>query len=84
MVLFISLCSRSQVRVGNETIKSNLKAYKYFFEPNAMDNGLVDERNKCFCRNGKLSFLDKIFSYHDRRKPISIGSLIPLFFSFDF
>lgn len=45
----------SQVRVGNETIKSNLQAYRYHFEDNAMDNGFVDERNKCFCRNGKLN-----------------------------
>lgn len=43
----------SQVRVGNETIKSNLQAYRYQFEENAMDNGFVDKRNKCFCRDGK-------------------------------
>lgn len=41
------------MRVGNATIKSDLEAYKYQFEANAMDNGYVDERNKCFCLEGK-------------------------------
>lgn len=53
---FFFFCFRySQVRVGNETIKSNLQAYRYHFEDNAMDNGFVDKRNKCFCRDGKLN-----------------------------
>lgn len=43
-----------QIRIGNSTIKSDLEAYKYQFEANAMDNGFVDERNKCFCREGML------------------------------
>lgn len=43
-----------QVRTGNTTIKSDLEAFKYQFEPNAMDNGFVDERNKCFCREGNF------------------------------
>lgn len=53
-IFFLSLFSIIlQVRVGNETVVSGLSAYKYMFEDHAMDNGLVDERNKCFCRNGK-------------------------------
>lgn len=45
--------NKFQVRVSNETQVSGLSAFKYMFEDHAMDNGLVDERNKCFCRNGE-------------------------------
>ena len=30
-----------------------LEATKFMFEENALDNGEVDERNKCYCRDGK-------------------------------
>lgn len=50
-----------QIRTGNTTVKSDLTAYKYRFEDNAMDNGFIDERNKCFCREGK-SFINALNS----------------------
>ncbi|XP_055386645.1 scavenger receptor class B member 1 [Condylostylus longicornis] len=48
-----SMC-RSQylVRDPNEIEVNGFRAYKYSFEENAMDNGEVDERNKCFCKKG--------------------------------
>lgn len=42
-----------QIRVGNDTIMNGLEASKYVFEENSMDNGEVNEKNKCFCRHGK-------------------------------
>lgn len=49
-----SMCRASYiVRVENETTVRGLSANKYMFEENAMDNGYFDERNKCFCRDGK-------------------------------
>lgn len=40
-----------QHRVSNVPQQvGKLTAYRYEFEPNAMDNGVFDERNKCFCR----------------------------------
>lgn len=56
------------MRVGNATIKSDLEAYKYQFEANAMDNGYVDERNKCFCREGK--YISNFFYRHSTMKNV--------------
>lgn len=53
LIIFFSL----QTRVDNVTYtKSELDAFKYQFEDNAMDNGAVDKRNKCFCRDRKFCF----------------------------
>lgn len=52
-----------KIQVGNATIKSDLEAYKYHFEENAMDNGEKDERNKCFCREGKFIIFAFIYSF---------------------
>lgn len=30
-----------------------MEATKYVFEENSLDNGEINEKNKCFCRNGK-------------------------------
>lgn len=42
-----------QVPTGNNTVVNSLAASKYMFEENALDNGEVNEENKCFCRFGK-------------------------------
>lgn len=31
---------------------SGITGRKFIFDPHALDNGAVDKRNKCFCRNG--------------------------------
>lgn len=45
-----------QKRVGNtiDTVQG-LQAVRYQFEEHALDNGIHNEANKCFCRNGKIS-----------------------------
>lgn len=43
------LCPQHRVSSTPEQL-GPLTAYRYEFEKNAMDNGVVDERNKCFCR----------------------------------
>ncbi|KAK6644987.1 hypothetical protein RUM43_001263 [Polyplax serrata] len=49
-----SMCrSMPLVRKGNETSRNGLKGYQYHFQENALDNGAFNEKNKCFCRNGK-------------------------------
>ncbi|CAH1403132.1 unnamed protein product [Nezara viridula] len=46
-----SLCrSMPLVRVGEEVV-SGMHAYRYNFKKNALDNGEVDPKNKCFCKN---------------------------------
>lgn len=32
---------------------SGLQSNKYIFEENALDNGHVVEKNKCYCRKGE-------------------------------
>lgn len=59
-MFFLQIKIPIQVRVDNATIKSDLEAYKYKFEANAMDNGFVDERNKCFCREGMYIIFKKL------------------------
>ncbi|XP_043063816.1 scavenger receptor class B member 1 isoform X1 [Drosophila ficusphila] len=39
-------------RVGEEITLGSLKGYSYVFEENAFDNGVSNQANKCFCRNG--------------------------------
>lgn len=41
-----------------------LEAVNYKFEKNSLDNGIHDEANKCFCRNGELNVH---FHFHSRR-----------------
>ncbi|XP_058820859.1 lysosome membrane protein 2 isoform X4 [Topomyia yanbarensis] len=41
------------VQDGNDFEVSGLQATKFVFEENALDNGEVDTRNKCFCRKGQ-------------------------------
>lgn len=42
------------VRANNQTeTVHGLDAFKYRFEDDALDNGMTDERNKCFCREGQ-------------------------------
>ncbi|PSN32018.1 hypothetical protein C0J52_18110 [Blattella germanica] len=38
---------------GVESSINGLTAYQYKFPKNTLDNGEVDERNKCFCRKGR-------------------------------
>nr|CAI5839718.1 unnamed protein product [Callosobruchus analis] len=45
-----SMCRAKSLVKVNETIANGLKAYVYNFDPEADDNGLLHERNKCFCR----------------------------------
>lgn len=41
-------------RADNEPlIKGSLSGYRYVFEDNMLDNGRINEENKCFCRKGK-------------------------------
>lgn len=40
-----------QVKTGESVVKG-LQAYHYNFVNNSLDNGAIDERNKCFCRKG--------------------------------
>lgn len=42
-----------QVRVGEDTVVNGLAATRYEFEQNALDNGEINEKNKCFCRQGE-------------------------------
>ncbi|XP_055853022.1 scavenger receptor class B member 1 isoform X2 [Episyrphus balteatus] len=54
-VLFFrkSMCRpQNLIRTGDEVIRRNLAGYKYVFEDNAMDNGEIEEKNKCYCRQG--------------------------------
>uniref|UniRef100_A0A182Q5V0 Scavenger receptor class B n=1 Tax=Anopheles farauti TaxID=69004 RepID=A0A182Q5V0_9DIPT len=48
-----SMC-RAQILIQNGTDYevNGLKATKFVFEDNALDNGEFDSRNKCYCRNG--------------------------------
>lgn len=41
-----------QVRTGEKIIK-NLKAYRYKFMENELDNGAYNKENSCFCRQGR-------------------------------
>ncbi|KAK0084122.1 hypothetical protein PV325_007612 [Microctonus aethiopoides] len=48
-----SLCrSARMVRTGEKIIK-NLKAYRYKFMENELDNGAYNKENSCFCRQGR-------------------------------
>ncbi|XP_058820857.1 scavenger receptor class B member 1 isoform X2 [Topomyia yanbarensis] len=49
-----SMCrAQRMVQDGNDFEVSGLQATKFVFEENALDNGEVDTRNKCFCRKGQ-------------------------------
>ncbi|XP_055712746.1 scavenger receptor class B member 1 isoform X2 [Phlebotomus papatasi] len=49
-----SMCTvKRMVQQGGPTEVSGLTAQKFVFEENALDNGAVEEKNKCFCRQGK-------------------------------
>ncbi|KAK0167045.1 hypothetical protein PV327_004493 [Microctonus hyperodae] len=48
-----SLCrSARMVRTGEKIVK-NLKAYRYKFMENELDNGAYNKENSCFCRQGR-------------------------------
>lgn len=54
------------VRADNEVItKNSLSGYRYVFENNTLDNGRINEKNKCYCRKGKwcLQFTKQRMSY---------------------
>lgn len=56
-VLFFrkSMCRPQRlVRRSDETRFGSMTGYTYVFENNSMDNGIVDEKNKCFCRKGNI------------------------------
>ncbi|XP_055599578.1 scavenger receptor class B member 1-like isoform X2 [Uranotaenia lowii] len=49
-----SMCRpQRMVQVGNDYNVDGLQATKFVFENNALDNGEINEENKCFCRKGK-------------------------------
>ncbi|RVE46258.1 hypothetical protein evm_009082 [Chilo suppressalis] len=54
-VLFFrkSLCRAAPLIPVEEGTRSGLRAYKYIFPDNMLDNGKYVEENKCFCREGK-------------------------------
>ncbi|XP_065172223.1 scavenger receptor class B member 1-like isoform X3 [Atheta coriaria] len=45
-----SVCRPQTLMMTNHTIQSGLEAFVYKFPANAMDNGIVDSENACFCR----------------------------------
>ncbi|CAG9856254.1 unnamed protein product [Phyllotreta striolata] len=45
-----SMCRAKKLIRVNETIANGLKAFVYNFDPDADDNGIEQESNKCFCR----------------------------------
>ncbi|GAB0094391.1 scavenger receptor class B member 1 [Sergentomyia squamirostris] len=48
-----SMCTvKKMVPEGEPTEVSGLTAQRFVFEENALDNGAVDEKNKCYCRQG--------------------------------
>lgn len=56
-----------QIRVGNESVYNGIAASRYEFEENALDNGEVNENNKCFCRHGHClprGFIDVTDCYY--------------------
>lgn len=51
-----------QLRADNERYKvGSLSGYKFIFEENAMDNGRINPKNKCFCRHGKFEMNGKFY-----------------------
>ncbi|XP_065094456.1 scavenger receptor class B member 1-like [Ochlerotatus camptorhynchus] len=42
-----------QVQVGSDYEVDGIQATRFVFEENALDNGHLDVRNKCFCRKGE-------------------------------
>ncbi|XP_055644645.1 scavenger receptor class B member 1 isoform X5 [Toxorhynchites rutilus septentrionalis] len=49
-----SMCRpQRMVQAGTNFEVDGLQATKFVFEENALDNGEVDTKNKCFCRKGK-------------------------------
>ncbi|XP_055681558.1 scavenger receptor class B member 1 isoform X2 [Lutzomyia longipalpis] len=49
-----SMCTvKRMVQQGEPTEVSGLTAQKFVFEENALDNGAIEEKNKCYCRQGK-------------------------------
>lgn len=59
-----SMCrAQRMVRIGDETTVGSLSAYKYMFEENSMDNGVYDERNKCFCKKGIILLFLSLFDF---------------------
>ncbi|XP_063700410.1 scavenger receptor class B member 1 [Culicoides brevitarsis] len=49
-----SMCrAQTLVPTGSTSVIGNLAASKYKFEKNALDNGEINEKNKCFCQNGQ-------------------------------
>ncbi|XP_059617113.1 scavenger receptor class B member 1-like isoform X2 [Phlebotomus argentipes] len=48
-----SMCTvKRMVQHGEPTEVSGLSAQRFVFEENALDNGAVEEKNKCYCRQG--------------------------------
>lgn len=50
----------AQKRVGNVDTVQGLQAVRYQFEEHALDNGIHNKANKCFCRNGEFSTLRNV------------------------
>ncbi|XP_021699992.1 scavenger receptor class B member 1 isoform X2 [Aedes aegypti] len=49
-----SMCrAQRMVQTGSNHEVDGLQATKFVFEENALDNGQIDARNKCFCRKGQ-------------------------------
>nr|XP_013100075.1 unnamed protein product [Stomoxys calcitrans] len=49
-----SMCRPVRLRRADDEriLKGSLTGYRYIFEENMLDNGRVNEKNKCFCRKG--------------------------------
>ncbi|XP_055541325.1 scavenger receptor class B member 1-like isoform X3 [Wyeomyia smithii] len=48
-----SMCrAQRMVQAGRNYEVDGIQATKFVFEDNALDNGKIDKRNKCFCRQG--------------------------------
>ncbi|XP_062707779.1 lysosome membrane protein 2 isoform X2 [Aedes albopictus] len=49
-----SMCrAQRMVQAGSKHEVGGIQATKFVFEDNALDNGHIDVRNKCFCRKGE-------------------------------
>lgn len=49
-----SMCrAQRMVQVGSDYEVDGIQATRFVFEENALDNGHLDVRNKCFCRKGQ-------------------------------
>ncbi|XP_075149222.1 scavenger receptor class B member 1 isoform X2 [Haematobia irritans] len=49
-----SMCRPVRLRRADDerVLRGSLTGYRYIFEENMLDNGRINEKNKCFCRKG--------------------------------